>query len=69
MRLSCIICSAVLIALGICGGALALTGFDLLAFICLGNAVAVRSAQAAGGACALFLIYALAVLRPYRGLK
>ena len=69
MRLSCIICSAILITLGICGDGYALTGFDMLAFICFDNLTAVRSVEAAGGVCALFLAYALAVLRPYKGLK
>lgn len=69
MRLSCIICSAVLIALGICGGVWAIWGFDLLNFLCLANGIAVKCAMAAGGASALFLTYALLVLRPYRGLK
>ncbi len=69
MRLSCITCSAILIILGICGGVYALTGFDLLSFICFNSATAVRAVLAAGGVCALFLGYALAVLRPYKGLK
>ena len=69
MRLSCIICSVILIILGICGGVWAIFGFDLLNFLCLGNLTAVRCAAAAGGVSALFLIYALLVLKPYRGLK
>ncbi len=69
MRLSCIICSVILIFIGICGGVEALTEFDLLNYLCMGNAAAVSAVLAAGGASALFLAYALAVLRPYRGLK
>lgn len=69
MRLSCIFCSVLLIFLGICGGIYALSGADALSFICMGNGIAVRSLLAAGGVCALFLCFALAVLKPYKGLK
>lgn len=69
MRLSCIFCTFILIFLGICGGIYGLFGVDALSFICMGNAVAVRTLAAVGGVCALFLFYAVAVLRPYKGLK
>ena len=54
MKLSCMICSFVLIALGICGGVYALTGFDLLLFLCFGSRAAARAAMGAGGVCGLF---------------
>ena len=69
MRLSCIICSVILIILGICGGVYAIFGFDLLVFICFYNDLAARTLTALGGVAALFLIYALSVLKPYKGLK
>ncbi len=69
MRLSCIVCSVMLIVLGICGGIYALTGFDVLLALCFENLIAARAVLGAGGVCALFLAFALARLKPYRGLK
>ncbi len=69
MRLSCIFCFIVTLFICLCEGTRALTGFDLLSFICAGNAAAINSVLAAGGVCALFLCYALIVLRPFRGLR
>ena len=69
MRLSCIVCSAMLAFLAACGGVYALTGFDALRFVCFGSRAAARCAAAAGGACALFFVYALCVLKPFRGMK
>lgn len=69
MRLSCIFCFIVTLFVCVCGGAYALTGFDLLNFICAGSQAAVNAVLAAGGVCALFLAYALIILKPFRGLK
>jgi uncharacterized membrane protein YuzA (DUF378 family) len=69
MRLSCILCCAYLIVLGICGGIYAFTRFDLLLFLCMGSTLAVRIFLGIAGIAALFMVYALAVLRPFRGLK
>lgn len=69
MRLSCIFCSAITLFICLCGGVRALTGFDLLGFVCLFNDVARDAVLAAGGVCALFLVYALIALKPFRGLK
>ena len=69
MKLSCMLCSFVLIALGICGGVYALTGFDLLLFLCLGSPAAARAAMGAGGVCGLFSAYAAAALKPYSRLR
>ncbi|MCD8309301.1 MAG: hypothetical protein LUD19_05535 [Clostridia bacterium] len=69
MRLSSVICNSILIFLGLCGGIYAFFGFDLLAFICFNNVVAVRITLAVGFVAALFNIYALIAFRPYRGLK
>lgn len=69
MRLSCIICTLNLITLAIFGGVYAFWGFDLLSFLCLGNATIVRCVLAIDFVSALFALYALIVFKPYRGLK
>ncbi|MCD7728366.1 MAG: hypothetical protein LUI60_00410 [Clostridia bacterium] len=69
MRLSAIVCNAILIFICLCGGVYAFSGFNLLAFLCLGNITAVRTVLACGFVAALFDIYALIAFRPYRGIK
>lgn len=69
MRLSCNLCTLLLVALGIFAGVAALSGFDLLLFLCLGSPVVYRSFLAVCGVAALFNLYALLIFRPYRGLK
>ena len=69
MRLSCILCVSILIALGICGAVFAFTGFNLLLFLCLGSQVTYRSFLAISGVAALFTIFALVTFRPFRGLR
>lgn len=69
MRLTCIICALNLIYLGICGGVYAFSGFRLLLFLCLNNATVMRCVLAVDFVSALFLIYALLVFRPFKGLK
>lgn len=46
-----------------------MSGFDLLSFVCFGNTTAVRVTLAIDFVSALFMIYTLLVLRPYRGYK
>lgn len=69
MRFTCLLCVGILIALGICGGVYAFTGFNLLYFICFENAVACRCVLSAGGVSALFTVYALIIFKPFKGLK
>ena len=69
MRISCILSSAILIILGICGGVWAISGFNLLYFICFYNITIARCVLAAGGVCALFLVFAIVQFRPFYGLK
>ena len=69
MKLSCMLCSFVLIALGICGGVYALTGFDPLLFLCLGSPAAAGAAMGAGGVWGLFSAYAAAALKPFSRLR
>ena len=69
MRLTCTICTLNLIILGICGGVFAFSGFNLLLFLCFYNFTAMRCVLAVGFVSALFIIYALLVFKPYKGLK
>lgn len=69
MRLTCILCTLNLVILGICGGVYAFSGFNFLLFLCFYNAVAMRSFLAVCSVSALFVIYAMLVFKPYRGLK
>lgn len=62
-------CAVFLVALGICGGIYAFTGFNLLLFLCFYSAAAYRCVLAAGLVAALFTAYALLAFRPFRGLK
>lgn len=69
MRLTCILCTVILVILGICGGVYAFSGFNLLLFACFYNAVAMRCFLAISFVSALFVIYAMLVFKPYKGLK
>lgn len=69
MRLTCILCTLNLIVLALCGGVYAFTGFDLLLFLSFGNAAAMRSFLGVCAVSALFVLYALLVLKPFKGLK
>ena len=69
MKLSCMLCSFVLIALGICGGVYALTGFDLLAAVTFGNPIAYRALLSLAGGGALWLLFWLIAFRPTRQLR
>lgn len=69
MRLTCIICTLILIILGICGGVFAFSGFNLLLFMCFYNLTAMKCVLAVGFVSALFVAYAMFVFKPYKGLK
>jgi uncharacterized membrane protein YuzA (DUF378 family) len=69
MRLTCIICLLNLIILGICSGVTALSGFELLLLLCFENEIVLRCFWAICSVSALFLIYALIVLKPFKKLK
>lgn len=69
MRLSCLICAINLIVLGISGGVYAFSGFNLLEFLCFYNLTAMRITLALNFVSALFLVYALIVFKPFKGLK
>ena len=69
MKFTCVLCVAILIALGICGGVYAFSGFNLLFFLCFKTEVVYRSFLAVCSVAALYTIYALFAFRPFRGLK
>ena len=69
MRLTCILCTVNLIILGICGGVYAFSGYNILPLLFFGNIVAMRSFLAICSVSAIFVIYALIVFRPFKGLK
>ena len=69
MKMTCYFCVANLVILGIFGGVYALSGFDLLNFVCFGNVLAYRSFLAICGVSALFTIYSLIAFKPFKGLK
>ncbi len=69
MRLSCNLCTLILVILGICGGVFAFSGFNLLLFLCLYNSYIYRTFLGISAVAALFVLYSLFIFKPYRGLK
>ena len=69
MKLTCYLCVAMLIALGICGGIYAFSGFNLLYFVCFKNVLIYRCLLSVIFVAALFTVYALFTFRPFKGLK
>ena len=69
MKLTTIICCTFLIVFGLLASVYALTGFDLLLFLCAGNSVIYRSILSLSGIGALWLIFWLVVFRPTRFLS
>lgn len=69
MRLTCIICLVNLIILGICGGVFAFSGYNLLPVLFFNNLTAMRCFLAISFISALFTVYALIFLKPFKGLK
>ncbi len=69
MKVSCYMCVANLIVLGICGGVFAFSGFNLLEFIFFDNQMLYRGFLAVCAVSALFCIYSLIAFKPFKGLK
>ncbi len=69
MKLTTIICAGLLISYGLGACVYALTGFDLLLFVCFGNTVVYRSLLSLAGVGALWLIFWLIAFRPLRFLS
>lgn len=69
MKWTTIICCAYLILFGMITTVYAFSGFSVLSFICMGNAVAVRSLLSLTGVCALWLLFWLIAFRPTKYLN
>ena len=69
MKMTCYLCVTMLVALGICGGIYAFSGFNVLYFACLKNDMIYRSFLAVNFVAALFTVYAMFTFRPFKGLK
>lgn len=69
MKLTTIICTALLIAFGLGACVYALTGFNLLLFLCFQNIVVYRSVLSLAGVCALWQIFWLIAFRPLKFLS
>lgn len=69
MRMTSVLCVVLLVALGICGGVYAFSGFNLLYFLCFNTEYIYRSFLAVCGVAALYTVYALFAFKPFRGLK
>lgn len=69
MKLTTILCCAILILFGLGACIYALTGFNLLLFLCFGNAVVFRSALSLAGVAALWLLFWLIAFRPLKFLS
>jgi len=69
MKLTCYLCVANLVILGIFGAVFAFSGFDILLFLSFGNPVVYKSFLAVCGVSALFSIYAMIIFKPFKGLK
>ena len=69
MKFTCYLCASNLVILGICGAVFAFTGFDIPLYLSFGIPALYRVFYAICGVSALFLIYALIVFKPFKGLK
>ena len=69
MKITCYLCVAFLVVLGICAGVYAFSGFNVLFFLCLKKVYIYRSFLAVCFVASLFTIYALCTFKPFRGLK
>ena len=64
MKITTLICCAILIAFGLFASVYALFGFDLLLFLCMGNRIVYRSLLSLGGVAAGWLLFWLIAFRP-----
>ena len=69
MKLTSILCTLILVTLGICSAVYAFSGFNLLYFMCFKLDSAYRSFLAVSGVSALYIVYSLIAFKPYKGLK
>lgn len=69
MKLTTILCCSLLALFGLFACVYALSGFDLLLFLCAGNAIAFRAVLSLAGIAAGWLIFWLIAFRPTRFLS
>jgi len=69
MKLTTLICCALLIFFGVCAAVYALAQFDLLLAICAGNMYAYRAILSLAGVAALWLLFWLIAFRPTKFLS
>lgn len=69
MKTTSYACLINLVILGIFAAVYAFTGFDLLKFLTLGNDIFYRSFLGVCGVSALYMIYAIFIFKPFKGLK
>ncbi|MBR7186045.1 MAG: hypothetical protein IKD43_00895 [Clostridia bacterium] len=69
MKLTTFICCGILIAFGTFASVFALTGFDLLFFLCFGNVILYRSLLSLSGMGAAWLLFWLICFRPTKFLS
>ena len=69
MKVTTILCCSLLIAFGVIASVYALTGFNLLLFLCAGNAIVFRALLSVAGVCAGWLLFWLIAFRPTRFLS
>lgn len=69
MKLTTILCCAILIAFGVLATVYALSGFDLLLFLCAGNRYVYRAVLSLAGVAAAWLFFWLVAFRPTKPLS
>lgn len=69
MKLTTIICSIVLIAFSVFATVYALSGFNLLLFICFGNVTVMRALMSLTGIAGAWLLFWLIAFRPMKYLS
>ena len=69
MKITCYLCVALLVTLGICAGVYAFSGFNAIYFLCFKKDIIYRSFLAVNFVAALFTLYAIFTFRPFKGLK
>ena len=69
MKITTIICSAILILFGVFATVYALSGFDLLLFLCFGNTYIARALLSLTGIAAAWLLFWLIAFRPMKFLS
>ncbi len=69
MKLTTLLCCGILVLFGVLAAVYALSGFDLLLFLCAGNLYAFRAFLSLAGVAALWLLFWLIAFRPTKPLS